>query len=105
MSLTGSLCFSFKIFDSVKEKSIGKVDFALKRLLSDDDMTFEQPFRVKDSGHDSFLNCKFILRVSSQEMTGNDIMHSKILSLAKKGGKEEKIRQEAGFYLIRKRDS
>lgn len=50
------------MFDSVKEKSIGKLDLPLERLLKDDDMTFEQPFPLKDSGHNSTITCSLKLR-------------------------------------------
>lgn len=54
-----------EVFDSVKEKSIGKLDISLERLLKDDDMVFEQPFPLRDSGHNSTLTLSLQLRVSS----------------------------------------
>ncbi|XP_020906062.1 extended synaptotagmin-3 isoform X3 [Exaiptasia diaphana] len=52
----------FEVFDSVKEKSIGKLDVTLDRLLKDEDMTFEQPFPLKDSGHNSTITCSLQLK-------------------------------------------
>lgn len=51
-----------EIIDSNKEKSIGKLEFPLAQLLKSEDMTFEQPFPLKDSGHNSTLTCRFTLK-------------------------------------------
>ncbi|XP_027052448.1 extended synaptotagmin-2-A-like isoform X2 [Pocillopora damicornis] len=51
-----------EIFDSSKEKSIGKLEFPLAQLLKNENMTFEQPFPLKDSGHNSTLTCRFTLK-------------------------------------------
>ncbi|EDO32931.1 predicted protein [Nematostella vectensis] len=53
---------NIEVFDSEKEKSIGKLDVPLSSILQDEDMTFEQPFPLKDSGHNSTLTCQFILK-------------------------------------------
>ncbi|CAH3120834.1 unnamed protein product [Porites lobata] len=51
-----------EIIDSQKEKSIGKLEFPLMQLLKSEDMTFEQPFPLKESGHNSTLTCRFTLK-------------------------------------------
>ncbi|KAK3739454.1 hypothetical protein QZH41_017292 [Actinostola sp. cb2023] len=51
-----------EVFDTVKEKSIGRIDLRLDRLLKDEDMTFEQPFPLKDSGHNSTITCSLQLK-------------------------------------------
>ncbi|XP_015764424.1 PREDICTED: extended synaptotagmin-2-A-like [Acropora digitifera] len=53
-----------EIFDSQKEKSIGKLDFSLAQLIKSDDMTMEQHFPLKGSGHNSTLTCKLTLKVN-----------------------------------------
>ena len=58
-----NICVIWQVVDSVKEKTIGKLDFPLARLLNDDNMTFEQPFPLQDSGHNSTLTCTFMLKV------------------------------------------
>ncbi|XP_074624645.1 extended synaptotagmin-2-like isoform X1 [Acropora palmata] len=51
-----------EIFDSQKEKSIGKLEFSLAQLTKSDDMTMEQHFPLKGSGHNSTLTCKVTLK-------------------------------------------
>lgn len=54
----------WQIIDSGKEKSIGKLEFPLAQLLKSERMTIEQPFPLKESGHNSTLTCKFMLKVN-----------------------------------------
>lgn len=54
----------WQIIDSGKEKSIGKLEFPLAQLLKSESMTVEQPFPLKESGHNSTLTCKFMLKVN-----------------------------------------
>lgn len=56
--------FSQQIVDSQKEKAIGKLEFSLMQLLKSENMTVEQPFPLKDSGHNSSLTCRFMLKVN-----------------------------------------
>ncbi|XP_078376188.1 extended synaptotagmin-2-like isoform X2 [Oculina patagonica] len=51
-----------EIIDSGKEKTIGKLEFSLAQLLKSENMTFEQPFPLKESGHNSTLTCRFTLK-------------------------------------------
>lgn len=55
--------FLWQIIDSQKEKNIGKLEFPLTQLLKSENMTVEQPFPLRDSGHNSSLTCKIILKV------------------------------------------
>ncbi|XP_031566724.1 extended synaptotagmin-2-A-like isoform X2 [Actinia tenebrosa] len=88
-----------EVFDSVKEKSIGKLDLPLERLLKDEDMKFEQPFPLKDSGHNSTLSCSLILKAlvtreddTSDEEDGEEEEAGKETSelIPTKEGKDEK---------------
>lgn len=56
-----------EVFDSVKEKCIGKLDVPLERLIKDEDMLFEQPFPLRDSGHNSTITLSLQLKVSSMK--------------------------------------
>lgn len=63
-------CFSsslWQIIDRGKEKNIGKLEFPLTQLLKSENMTIEQPFPLKESGHNSTLTCKFMLKVNFLE--------------------------------------
>ncbi|XP_020611586.1 extended synaptotagmin-2-like isoform X2 [Orbicella faveolata] len=51
-----------EIIDGGKEKTIGKLEFPLTQLLKSENMTIEQPFPLKESGHNSTLTCKFMLK-------------------------------------------
>ena len=53
----------WQIIDSGKEKTIGKLEFPLAQLLKSDNMAVEQPFPLKESGHNSTLTCKLMLKV------------------------------------------
>lgn len=57
----------WQIIDSGKEKSIGKLEFPLTQLIKSESMTIEQPFPLKESGHNSTLTCKFMLKVNFPE--------------------------------------
>lgn len=54
----------WQIIDSGKEKNIGKLEFPLAQLLKSEDMAIEQPFPLKESGHNSTLTCKLMLKVN-----------------------------------------
>ena len=58
-----SFCFQQQVIDSGKEKNIGKLKFPLAQLLKSGNMLSEQPFPLKESGQNSTLTCKFILKV------------------------------------------
>ena len=60
-----------QIFDCQKEKSIGKLDFSLAQLIKSDDMTMEQHFPLKGSGHNSTLTCKLTLKVNVYRLLSN----------------------------------
>lgn len=60
-----------QIFDCQKEKSIGKLDFSLAQLIKSDDMTMEQHFPLKGSGHNSTLTCKLTLKVNMYRLLSN----------------------------------
>ena len=57
----------WQIIDSGKEKSIGKLEFPLTQLIKSESMTIEQPFPLRESGHNSTLSCKFMLKVNFPE--------------------------------------
>ena len=65
-----------QIIDSQKEKSIGKLEFPLMQLLKSEDMTFEQPFPLKESGHNSTLTCRFTLKVCNTMKWRSTLGHS-----------------------------
>lgn len=54
----------WQIIDSGKEKNIGKLEFPLAQLLKSENMAIEQPFPLKESGHNSTLTCKLMLKVN-----------------------------------------
>ena len=54
---------SCQVIDSGKDKTIGKLEFSLAQLLKIENMTLDQAFPLKDSGHNSTLTCKLTLKV------------------------------------------
>ena len=46
------------------------------QLLKSEDMTFEQPFPLKESGHNSTLTCRFTLKVCNTMKWRSTLGHS-----------------------------